>query len=251
MKTIIILLLLSLIGTSLYAQPKPQTIEVSAGQNINEVVDKELQFSFENFTDGVALHKDGGISKARFNYSYLLSEMQYIEASTNDTLALGKDSGITVISIGGRKFIPGLKDREYIELLTDGDISLGVRHSSKMLSMGSKGAYGTTNITSSTSSVSSITVGTADYGYGQGEFINMGGYQKLSVSEAMRINLDSYYYLVNPKNNKATLITNSKSYLKTFPKDKTSLIEKYVEENSIDFKNEEDLLKLTNYCNQL
>jgi hypothetical protein len=60
-------------------------------------------------------------------------------------------------------------------------------------------------------------------------------------------NVDEFFI---EKNSKMTRITGLKSYLKVFPQFKNT-ITKYVESNKIDFKNETDLIKLTNYCIQL
>ena len=253
MRIILIAIMVS-VAASLCAQPKSQKVEISAGDILNEVIDKQLQYAFDDFTEGVVLHNNGAISKTKLNYNYLLSEMQYIDQQTKDTLALIRDSGITVISISGRKFIPGLKGKEFIELLNDGNISLGVKRSSKLLSMGGKGAYGTTNITTSASSVSTMAVGMKD-GVGRSENVsqlNMTlGQHSLSVMEDMEVNMDNFYYLVDVENGKLTLITNVKSFLKVYPKSKATAIEQYVDTNNVNFRKEDDLLKLTSYCNQL
>ena len=236
MKRILLLLVSTLMVQGLYAQVKPQNVEVAGGDVLNNVVDKKLQYAFDDFTEGAVLHNNGNLSRAKLNYSYLVNEMQYIDSPTGDTLALMPSSDIMIISISGRKFIP--RNKEYVELLSEGLISLGVKRTNKLLSTGAKGAYGTSTNTSAITSMNHIST-------------NMGGDQSLSVLKNMQISLDSHYYLIEIGSNKFTFVANRKSFLKAYPKDKATLIEQYVNENKIDFEKEEDLIKLTSYCNQL
>jgi hypothetical protein len=71
----------------------------------------------------------------------------------------------------------------------------------------------------------------------------------LAVKENIEIKIDDVYYLYT--NGKVSIIKNIKSYTKAYPSSKASSIEKYAADNNINFKKAADLIKFTEYCNQL
>jgi hypothetical protein len=70
----------------------------------------------------------------------------------------------------------------------------------------------------------------------------------LAVYHNLTFNITDEFLLEN--NGKFIKVSNAKSFVKAFPKYKEE-INRYVESNKPNFKNEQDLKKLTNYCIQL
>lgn len=214
-----------------------QKMELSTGDTLNSVVDKKLQYAFDEFTDGIVLFKDRSISKAKLNYSYLAGEIQFFVDDAKQIMTLTEPEKIASVSIGNRQFMYSGKGTAFIEMLAGGgNIGLGVLRKSKVMPEGKTGAYGTVNNTSSTYTVSRM---------------ENNPYHQLSNKEHINISIDNTYYLVVYSDDSIVLIKNAKSYTKLYPKEKTSLIEKYIKENGVSFRKETDLIKLTEYCNQL
>jgi hypothetical protein len=220
----------------LNAQPNNEVLKVSQGDNLNEVVENDIQYAFEEFTDGIVIYKNGATGTGKLNYNYLTSEMMFIQPNTNDILALVEISDIVKITIAQRQFIPAGGKKEFVELLTTkGSVYLALSRRAKALSVGKTGAYGTVSATSSISSLSHVGTGTQTV--------------KLSVKDNIKVKTDDMYYLYS--NGKAIIIKNVKSYTKVYPSTVASAIEKYVADNNISFRKRADLIKLTEYCNQL
>jgi hypothetical protein len=122
-----------------------------------------------------------------------------------------------------------------MEILFRGSgVSLCVSRKGELTKVGKEGAYG---IVSASSSI--ISAKPEDGGEVSG----------MDVKEHIDIRMENSYYL--HADGKRTLIKNGKNFTKSFPKDKAPLIEKYIADNKVSFKKEEDLIKLTEYCNQL
>lgn len=231
MKAILFLLFL-ITCWNLNAQSNRQALEVTHGDTLNKVVNNDIRYAFEEFTNGMVMFKNGTTAAAKLNYDYLMEEMQFIDEKTGDIMALASPSDVSIVAINGRKFIYK-SGSAFIEQLSDGNTYLGVYRKAKATSAGKTGAYGTVSNTSSIESLSST--GDARYSF--------------AVKEHIQVKTDDVYYLYD--NGKASIIKNVKSYTKAYPSSKASSIEKYAADNDINFKKAADLIKLTEYCNQL
>lgn len=231
MKTMTLLLLSLFLWQGLIAQE----LKVSQGDTLNKIVDRNIQYAFDNFSDGVVSFKDGAVGKAKLNYNYMIKEMHFVDPKSGEIQMLGGISGIAMVSIGNRQFIPAGSGSQFLELLTKGNVCLALDRSVKTLSKGKTGAYGTVSATSSVQVIGHLSIENS--------------LQTLNVSDNLVVRTDDSYYLY--ANGKKTFVKNIKSYTKVYPKDKAPLIEKYAVENNIKFSKEEDLIKLTEYSNQL
>ena len=238
MKSNFLLAICLMVGLALNAQDKKQVLELSYGDTLTNVVDKSVQYAFDEFTDGTVLYKDGSRSKAKMNYNYLVGEMQFMDlSSSNKVLSLANISDVVMVTISDEQFIPLGSDLEFMQLITKGDVRLAAKRKGKARSMGKKGAMGITN---PTSRVVSLT-----------EYATDNEVRHVEAAEDMKISIDNTYYLYGGEKNGVTQIKGVKAYLKNYPKDKSTLIEQYAKDNKVNFYNEKDLIKLTEYCNKL
>ena len=234
MKRILAYSLSLLLALGLTHQVKSQVIEANSGDTLNYLVSQDVQYAFDEFCEGTVFFKSGTTTKAKLNYSYLVNGMQFIDEKTGEMLTLNNVPDVSLVLIASRLFVPA-GGSEFMELLTKGDVRLAVNRRAKALSLGRTGAYGMVNTTSSITSYSDSELD--------------GQMKSLNVKDNIKITTDRLYYLY--KDGGKTLVKGVKSYLKVYPKEKGTEIERYVSANKVDFKKEADLIKLTEYCNQL
>jgi hypothetical protein len=234
-KIICILLLLTSFSIRSYAQ-QGKIINVESGKNLENFTSQEYRYLFENFENGTVLFNNGSVGQGKMNYNLLVGEMQFIDSKTEEILALANVQDVTAVSIAGRMFIPfSTKSNEFMEILLDGDLSLTIKRKTTAVPYGKAGAYGTVNTSAAITSVSSI-----DYDVKR---------ESLSVSEYQQISIQTDYYLVST--GKHILITTKKTILDAIPKNKRPQIEQYMADRNLNLKEEQDLIKLIEYCNQL
>ncbi len=233
MKKIIAILTFLFSGSLLQAQQ--QTIDVKSGDDLTEVTPKEMQYIFDDFTNGTVSFKDGTSGSGKLNYNTLLEEMQFIEQGTNNILALANLENIVSVTIAGRQFIPNRVRREFVEVLISENVGLAIKYKGSAISLGKEGAYGSIGTTSAMTSYSSVTSDQST--------------TNLSVKEKVAVKLSSTCYLV--KGGKFTTIKGAKTFLAAYPKDKAESISKYIHDNNVNFKSKESLIRLTEYCNGL
>ncbi|MDR0659219.1 MAG: hypothetical protein LBG19_00095 [Prevotellaceae bacterium] len=152
----------------------------------------------------------------------------------DQVLTLNDPAEVMVITIKDRHFIYSGKGTEFMELLVSGSSALGVVRSVKTIPMGKEGAFGTINNTGTIYIISNMD-DNPHYQFSDEEFVN--------------VKIENGYYLLDDKDN-ITAVKGIKSFEKACPKEKLSAIKKYADENKISLKKEEDIIKLTEYCNQ-
>src|SRR5215218_7448947 len=102
MKALQLLLFALISATSLSAQTKTY-ITVEAGNNIMDMLSTRDVFFYPHFTDGKVFLRDGTSATGKLNYSRLVDEMHFINAS-GDTLALTNEKNIKCIVFGSDTF---------------------------------------------------------------------------------------------------------------------------------------------------
>jgi len=222
------------------AQEKIHIDNVSAGDNLSEKIDRNIIFRFEQFVDGNVLLKDGKTTPAKLNYNTLTQEMQFI-GDGDKILSLGKPENVEYITMGGKVFFHS-SGKKFAELLALGEVQLLVDRRTESDVMETKnGAYGRSSVTSATTSYSSAMVDVQ-----RGGALN---YVK-NLSEITNVRFKILDVFMLKEKGKFIKITGEKQFLKAFPK-YVDDIKKYVASHKINFSNEQDLIKLTNFCNQL
>ncbi len=205
-----------------------ETYTIKPGENILEVVQLKNLFQYPSFVDGIVIFRDGRAVKSRLNYNYFNAQIQFIDRN-GDTLTLSEENTIKHIVISKDSFcyVGG-----YIQLIQqEGAVSLGKKVYFKDFEQ-KKGAYGLSSGTSSAITASSI----VDH-----KPFNFNAEHELTLIK----NTD---FFVGNKNE--FLVADKKNLAKLFPKHKKTIAE-YLNNTSINFKREEDLIKLSDFLKGL
>lgn len=217
----------------LHAQTINKTVDLSAGDTVDNVLNNSLKYAFKEFTDGTVIYKDGKAA-GKLNYNYLNNEMQFIEPQTSRMQAVANVDNITMIIIDNRRFVPSGNKSEFIELITEGSNMLGVKRKINIKNYGTSGPYGS-------NSYSSLD--------GENNFMVNSSQTKTTSSSVKKIFDETLYYLV--AGDEKNLIKGVKTFTKSYGKDNADKIKKYAEDNNINFNKEEDLIKMIQYCEAL
>ena len=228
------LCIVTLTGFSLYAQQQSQIVSATQKDDLAELTSASFQYIFPDFTEGNVVYHTGKSIPGLLNYNILLGEMQFMDPQTQEVFALSDRNEINMVKIGHRIFVP-FTGKEYLEILSVGAIQLAARSKGNRLSHGRATPYGNSSPAARSSDMVAV---------------NEGGYMAgLEAKENIRVTTTTDYYLIS--NKRPLMITGSKSFLKVFPKEKSQVIQQFIQQNRIDFKDRSNLLLLINYCDQL
>jgi hypothetical protein len=220
---------LLLLPTLSYCQEK-KVFTIQPGQRIDEVLKLEEIYKYPKFVAADIGFKDGSTSRSLLNYNYLYGEMQFI-AQKGDTLSIDNSSAINIIKINNDTFY---FDKEFVQVIAAAnDLKLGEKQFIKLLDIKRAGAYGlpTMNSVSSYSSYS-----------GNNQTI------AITAKEFTTLEQDADYFLGDKYNRFVKM--NNKSILKMFSK-KSKEVEKYLNENNINYNKREDVLKLFSFLQSI
>ncbi|MDR1153764.1 MAG: hypothetical protein LBL04_03560 [Bacteroidales bacterium] len=199
-----------------------------------EEVPVSIQYLFPEFTAGRVLYKNGASAEGKLNYNMLLEEMMFVD-DANRQMVMDNVKEVNMVTIAGRRFYP-YGTQKFAEELTGGAVKLRVLRKGSMVKHSKEAGYGSSSATSAIDSYSSIS-GAAN--------------QKTELTEKgnVLVTVSKIYYLV-PVSGKYTAIRNQKTFIRQFPSFQTE-IENFVQDQSIDFTNQTDLISLLAYCNDL
>ena len=128
-------------------------------------------------------------------------------------------------------FIPS--EKEFYEVKVDEAIALFIQHKCNLLSKGKDIGYGKSQTTSSVS---------------YSEIIGEQGIYKFKLPNDFYV-VDATLYWVRI-DNEIININGKRRFLKVFPEKKKEL-EEFIKTNKIKFKNNNNMMKLVQYCNEL
>jgi len=234
MRNIFLILLLSGIATIAFAQNTHPVFRVKDVNDISKIIPYKDRFQFDHFQDGKVHFRNGKISAAKLNYSYVYAEIMFINPK-KDTLLLADLDYIDFVSIADHSYYY-LKGHGHIEQIEAyGRLDLGKK--AYYVNMGNEkyAAYGQYSSTSAISSYSS--------------FINQDGMiQFLKGNNKVVMKKNASYFFID--RNKRFLTANRQNLLKTFSSHK-KVINRYLKENNPDFEQEPDLKKVLEFCSKL
>jgi hypothetical protein len=212
-------------------------------------------YFYEEFRKGKVFFTEGNPVEAIFNYSFVLEEMQFLDPEDNDQiLTLVRRPNMTHIEIGRDIFVP--VDRQgWALVLQDGPVTL--LQKKHIIPLDKKGPYGVPLNTSGAQIVSNLgSVMDASYILG-----NVGGGQARregsSVFDRSAVGL-SQLQLENVKTeirhwlmrDQRVFPATRQSFLRVYSEVRPQL-ERFFEDNRVDFGNEQHLRSLTRYANSL
>lgn len=201
---------------------------------VNSLCAQKLQtgYLFENFENAFVYYKDGRKFNVPLNYNLLTRQYEFIDQKDNDRKKEFTEPGMIVtIEVGKRRFLsPTEGATEIIQV----EPAFYVTYQGIAQKKGASVGYGGTTTTGSASNYTGI----------KGNFI-VGG---IANDEKALIDIDKAYRVKVGK--KMKTFYDKKRFLKLFPSEK-EVLDKYIEDNKIDFGVIEQVLELYNYAMSL
>jgi hypothetical protein len=192
--------------------------------------DSMTQYLLPAFSRGIVKIKNEASQSVVMNYNTVTEKMVFKQ--NGDLMDMINLEKIDTILLHNAKFVP--VENVFYEVLVNAPVSLFIQHKSDLKSTGRPAAYGTTSQTSGPSSLSKL--------YSNNKSYNM------KLPEDYKVTSSSVDWIrVNGTMHK--FFTKSQ-FIRIFPSH-TDEIKKLIEQNNIDIRNRDDLIKLVSYCNAL
>ncbi len=219
---------LIILSFPLHAQEQ-KDITVKAGTRVIDYFPVSVRYRYPNFTEGKLRFKNGITSAGRFNYNFLLGEMEFLQS--RDTLSIADKKNIRLITVALDTFF---YNNGYIEVISGGLVRVGLMQNIRLKSIERVGAYGTTDRTSSIDTYNSMAFNSNFY--------------KLMPNEDWIFQKTHEYYFSTPGRDFVQFTR--KNVLDNFPQKKDA-IKEYLKTNKIDFSSRDDLLRCARYLSSL
>lgn len=229
MKKILILFFSVLLLNITLSAQKKELITVKAGHKILDYFPVSTRYMYSEFTTGRVVLKSGKYSESKFNYNFLLGEIEYIQA--RDTLTIINKKDLKYIVVTQDTFF---YDNGYIEQLRDGSVRVGMKQFIELKEVQNLDTYGVASSGSATNSYGSLPVD--------------GNFYKLSANKDMIFQKTIRYYIATPES--GFVIFNKKNMMQLYPQDEDK-IKSYLKTNKVNFESLEDLLRLADYIKSL
>jgi hypothetical protein len=202
---------------------------IRADQLASEVLTPEKIYQYPEFSIGKIIFRDQTSTGAALNYNYLNSEIEFIDPM-NDTLAIAKHQMLNIkrIEVNKDTFY---YDNGYLQQVLQ--VPLGKLAKREMLIILTKEKLGAYDLPTSTVGVEAMTT-FRDY-YGSENAAT------LRIRESITLDYRNQFFFGD--NNYSFLPANKKNLLKVFHSRK-EMINNYLQENNVDFRNIDDLKKL-------
>ncbi len=204
-------------------------MEVTGSDELNELLGGG-RFLFPEFQDA-RVFLVGRDAKTKMNYNLLMDEMQFIDEK-GDTLALKNKGDIVAIYIGKRVFkYSSVGYTEVMAMGPTGNPELAVKRTIKEAGRSNYEGYGTKSALSSAKNITSAGLEGRVQSYH-------------SASQEITYQRSDLYYLNFSGKYR---IANRSGFSKVFS-DKKKEIENYLKQNPVDYNNEDDVVRLFNFC---
>lgn len=225
MKLLLLSILIMLYANSFAQQAGYWTVK--AGGNIKEALGDSVIFKYKQFTQGAVYFRDGTVSTAHLNLSYIKGEVEFIDEH-QDTMAVTNESTTDYVVIEKDTFYFEKIARGFLELIHgNGNAKLGKQ---VLLVQGDIKKIGGYDQPSSTSSINS-----ASY------FSNGNQTSRLNENKLLVLHKQTSYFIGDNYNH---FLPASKKSLRTMFDRQQPAIDSYLEENKNIFSNEAALIKL-------
>ncbi len=222
----LVMLLTAFAGLCATHTSAQEIIRIKAGEDMSSVY--KQMYRFPQFMKGKVYFMNKDSASGKLNYNMVIGKMQFIDRK-GDTLVLSDNNPVRLVAIDTNLFY--CNSTECVELVAGfPPAELAVSHQLKLLDEQKIGAYGLPSSTQSIENSQSYKANAADY--------------RLQLNKDLVFTKESRYYLID--GDKHYLAANKKNLQKLFPKQK-NVIEKYIDEHPVDFKNESDLKNIFLY----
>jgi hypothetical protein len=234
----IVLIIFSLLsfGTAIYAQ-NDRTVIVRAGTRVDDYFPFDMRYRYSEFIPGILVFRTGNITGKKLNYNILTGNMDFIQG--HDTLALSNSRDLRYVFVRDTFYF----DNGYIEIISGGDLQVGLKQYFKVSDVVKKGAYGTDNRSSFTQTYNSF------YATGPASSLTTQvASHKLVPAEDIELTKVMDYFLCSASIGFVKFT--EKNVIKLLPQ-KKSEIKTYLKLNHVKFDSRDDLLKFAGYLNTL
>ncbi|MBD2704734.1 hypothetical protein IC229_29130 [Spirosoma sp. BT702] len=212
----------------------PEVIRVKGGLANAKAIPLADQYQYSQFREGKILYTSGQVATALCNYNVLVGEMQFINAS-HDTLALADEMLIRLIGIGEDVYVYHRR-YGYLKVTSEhGKYKLAEKQGIKTVKSDKLGGY------NQSTGVSSV-VNYQFYSTGNGSV------RPLETKGDVLLFKEKVYYFIDQNNLPHRAI---KAGLLTIFRKNRADVTTYLDKENVDFRREENLKKLLNYCSEL
>lgn len=217
-----------LINPSLSSQ-QHKSITVKAGTRVIDCFPLNVRYRYPGFTDGKLQFRNGSTFHGRYNYNFLLGEMEFLQSG--DTLSIADKKNISYITVAQDTFF---YNNGYIELLSGGPVRVGLMQNIQLKTVERKGAFGTINRSSSIDTYNSMQ-------------FNSNFYKLIPNEDWIFQETQEYYFSVHGSSFEQYT---RKNVLERYPQKKDA-IKEYLKSNKIDFNSKDDLFRLAGFLSSL
>jgi len=186
------------------------------------------QYLYKDFSKGVVQFRNGTVTSAMMNYNTLTGRMVF--EKSGKLLDLINTETIDTVYLQNTKFIPF--NDIFLDVVAESAIPLFIQYKSDLMSPGKSSAYGGTSQTTSSTSYSTVFTDSKTY--------------NINLPEGYRVDKSTVNWVFI--NGKMQKFLNEKQFLRIF-KNREADLKRYIKENSINFKNRSDLIKLLYFSN--
>jgi hypothetical protein len=225
--------LLLFVSMAAFAQQKV-TVDMRTDSKLEDELPGEMLFAFSEFSDARLIFKNGRENTAKININIYTSEIVFI-APSNQPMILSNAGDLKRVVVGSSVWLP--VDNTFGEMIYEEDITRVIRVPRTKISAYPKGSgYADMGGSSSPWSSTSLTSVSSD------------NQSRMSLSTGKYDFTKTVSYWLVSGNQQ--VVADLKGFRKVFAPVRKEL-DKYLKESPVDFKKEEDILRLTNVCSGL
>jgi len=190
---------------------------------------KLAQFLYPEFSIGVVKLKSGEIHTVKMNYNTISEKMVFYQNGT--LMDLDKPEIVDNIVLQNAKFVS--IENVFYEVLVNAPIALYIQHKSDLTSSEKPAGYGSSSQTAASTPIS--------------ELHNDKAYN-LKLPENFKVIPAPVFWV--RMNGVMYKFASERQFLKIFPAEVAKL-KKFINQNNLNIKRQDDLIKLVTYCNEL
>jgi hypothetical protein len=205
-----------------------KTILVLARTKMTDYFPYKERYRYPEFIPGKVFFKNGTTNNITMNYYYLTGEIVFVQAT--DTLYISKKKDLLYVVALDTFYY----DNGYMEVISGGELKVGLKQYIKIKDVLKEGAMGTINRVSSIDTYSSLWADGNSYG--------------LVPNENIEVQMTLEYYISNSPGGFVQFTR--KNVIQLYPK-KADEIKAYVKSNKVDFDSRDDLIRFADYLRSL
>lgn len=212
-----------------HIQAQSEVIRVKAGEDISNALSEYGKYRFTSFTKGRLHYAYGKTATAKFNYNYLLEEMQFIDPATGDTLTVANPDQVRLIQFDSTAFY---YNEGFMEIMKDYDTVKVAKKQKLKISFEKIGAYGQVNTASAIDN--------------NKMYMNRSGAVNLIINQDAVIKKEITWYLIT-SDNERPVKADKAGFQKLYP-NHTSDIKQYLKIKKDGLKDLESVKQLLVIC---